>query len=70
MATDCPHRCRRGFCCFCFCCAFTTPWRLGVVLVCVCVFGVCVCFMCVFWSVGVCVECVVFLSNTPRSSNN
>ena len=26
----------------------------------VCVFGVCVCFLCIFWSVGVCVECVVF----------
>ena len=28
----------------------------------VCVFGVCVCvcFTCIFWSVGVCVECVFF----------
>ena len=33
----------------------------------VCIFGVCVCvlFSGIFWSIGVCVECVVFcLSNT------
>ena len=30
----------------------------------VCVFGVCVLFSCIFWSTGVCEECVFCLSNS------
>ena len=35
----------------------------------VCVFGVCVCVFCVFWSIGVCVECVFPLSNSNNLRN-
>ena len=45
------------FCCCCFHCShhtLATGW----------VFWVCLCVLCAFfWSIGVCVECVFFLSN-------